>query len=304
MYFKPRIFISSTIGDKMSLRDKIDKIFTEAGAEVALYEKNLTPSIDANTYRADILQTDFVLFIIDERYGAKTENGISGTEEEFNIVTYNKKPCHVYLKQTEKGADAEKLEKLIKSKGISYYYYKTEEELLERVKSSCFTVAKDICISSLLQQKLDPNLVDKLSVQKDYGNAVYFARMFERVFEIEANSPYNVINSNLLLEVFDQTSQSYLGNKSIFINNKIDELLRNIFVLINKTNAFISKHSTPKPWYQNINFLDGININLTFNDWVTGVDLAPLNSLVDNLRKNYDEFKNYVANIKFEFDLK
>ena len=98
-----------------------------------MYEKNLTPSIDTNTYREDILHTDFVLFIIDERYGAKTENGISGTEEEFNIVTYNKKPCHVYLKEIEKTEEAEKFEKFIKSKGISYYFYKTEKELLENL---------------------------------------------------------------------------------------------------------------------------------------------------------------------------
>ena len=44
MYFKPRIFVSSTMGDKLALRNKIKDIFESAGAEVALYEKDLTPS--------------------------------------------------------------------------------------------------------------------------------------------------------------------------------------------------------------------------------------------------------------------
>ena len=128
MYFKPRIFVSSTMGDKLTLRNNIKGIFESAGAEVALYEKDLTPSTTPNTYREDILQTDFVVFIIDERYGAKTNLGLSGTEEEFNIVTGNHMPCHVYLKQIEKTEEAEKFENLIKSKGISYFYYKDEKD--------------------------------------------------------------------------------------------------------------------------------------------------------------------------------
>ena len=51
MYFKPRIFISSTMGDKLELRENIKKWFESAGAEVALYEKDLTPSTNSNTYR-------------------------------------------------------------------------------------------------------------------------------------------------------------------------------------------------------------------------------------------------------------
>ena len=62
MYFKPRIFVSSTMGDKLALRNKIKDIFESAGAEVALYEKDLTSSTTPNTYREDILQTDFVVF--------------------------------------------------------------------------------------------------------------------------------------------------------------------------------------------------------------------------------------------------
>lgn len=90
------------MGDKLQLRTDIKNIFESAGAEVVLYEKDLTPSVNPNTYRSDISQTEFAIFIIDQRYGAKTNTGLSGTEEEFDIVSFNKKPCHVYLKKIKK----------------------------------------------------------------------------------------------------------------------------------------------------------------------------------------------------------
>ena len=79
MFFKPRIFISSLMKNKLELRTKIEKTLTEAGAECMLYEKNLTPSSDNNTYRNDIVDADFIVLILDNNYGAKTDWGISGT---------------------------------------------------------------------------------------------------------------------------------------------------------------------------------------------------------------------------------
>ena len=125
MYFKPRIFISSTMGDKLQLRTEIKNEFEKHGAEVALYEKDLTPSVDLNTYRNDVLKADFVIFIIDGRYGKKTEFGISGTEEEFILAQSNKIPFHVYLKQVRKTENAKAFEEKLKAKGISFYFYKS-----------------------------------------------------------------------------------------------------------------------------------------------------------------------------------
>ena len=139
MYFKPRIFISSTMGDKLQLRTDIKNEFEKHGAEVALYEKDLTPSVDLNTYRSDVLKADFVIFIIDDRYGKKTEFGISGTEEEFVLVQNNRIPFHVYLKQVRKTKNAKAFEEKLKTKGISFYYYHSEEELKEKLFSTSFT---------------------------------------------------------------------------------------------------------------------------------------------------------------------
>jgi len=154
MYFKPRIFISSTMGDKLQLRTDIKNIFESAGAEVVLYEKDLTPSVNPNTYRSDILQTEFAIFIIDQRYGAKTNTGLSGTEEEFDIVSFNKKPCHVYLKKIKKTDEAKQFEDKIRSKGISFYYYKDTKDLLNKLRLTCFTIARDIAYYQIDNQIL------------------------------------------------------------------------------------------------------------------------------------------------------
>lgn len=66
MYYKPRIFISSLLKKRIELRDKISFILSNAGFEVLLYEKNLTPSTDLYTYRKNILEADYVIFILDK----------------------------------------------------------------------------------------------------------------------------------------------------------------------------------------------------------------------------------------------
>lgn len=112
MSFKPRIFISSLLDGKLEIRSKIENFFISVGAEPILYEKNLTPSSSINTYRQDIVDSDFVIVILDENYGSVTESGLSGTEEEFNIAMSNRLKTHVYIrnfkKEKKRGAKAER----------------------------------------------------------------------------------------------------------------------------------------------------------------------------------------------------
>lgn len=303
MYFKPRIFVSSTMGDKLELRKQIKNIFEKAGAEVALYEKDLTPSTMPNTYREDILQTDFVVFIIDERYGAKTNYGLSGTEEEFNIVINNHMPCHIYLKQIEKTDEAETFENLIKSKGISFFYYTNEKDLLKKLTSTCFTIARDICVSNLLQQKMEPNLINQLALQKDYKNAISYIKLFEKVFEIENNSNYNIQNSNLLISVFDVVCEFYLNNKNHFVDKKLEDYFASIFIAVKEINSFIATFSTPNSYGQNIQLFDGRLIFVSLNQFNIGVDFNLLNTKINNMRSLYNNLKTYIGTMKLEADL-
>ncbi len=303
MYFKPRIFISSTMGDKLELRETIKRWFESAGAEVALYEKNLTPSTNPNTYREDILHTDFVIFILDERYGAKTNTGLSGTEEEFHIVSHNKKPCHVYLKHIEKTDAAKKFEDLIKNKGISYYYYKDDEDLLQRIQSTCFTIAKDIFMSNLYSQRIDPYILNKAAKKSDYTLGLYYCEMFETLLDICSKTPYKIENSNLLLAAFDGLSDWVNNTKTIFIDQKLEELFREIFVSINEINSYIAINASSTGSYVNMPFSHATEICVCFNRYCGVYDTAWLNDKVGEMTNRYFTFKTYLAHMQIEGDL-
>ena len=42
-----------------------------------------------------IVDADFIVLILDNNYGAKTDWGISGTEEEYEIAIRHKKKIHI-----------------------------------------------------------------------------------------------------------------------------------------------------------------------------------------------------------------
>ena len=303
MYFKPRIFISSTMGDKLELRENIKKWFESAGAEVALYEKDLTPSTNSNTYREDILHTDFVIFILDERYGAKTNTGLSGTEEEFHIVSHNKKPCHVYLKQIEKTDEAKKFEDLIKNRGISYYYYKDDADLLQRIQSTSFTIAKDIFMSNLYSQRIDPCIINKAAKKADYSLGLYYCEMFESLLDICNKTPYSIENSNLLIAAFDGLSDWVNKSKTIFIDQKLEQMFREIFVSINEINSYVAINTSSAGSYVNIPFPHVNEIYVCFNKCCGIYDTAWINSKTVEMTNKYFTFKTYLAHMQMEGDL-
>ena len=303
MYFKPRIFISSTMGDKLELREIIKSVFEKSGAEVALYEKDLTPSTIPNTYRQDILQTDFVIFIIDERYGAKTSSGLSGTEEEFNIVTYNNKLCHVYLKEIEKTDEAKAFENNIKSKGISYYYYKDETDLLIKLQSTCFTIAADIYKSKLLQQRVEPQLITKLAVEKDYDMAVGYIKLFEAAIDLSNNSGFNFQNSNLSIAILDAPCEHFFRNKNLFIDKKLEDLFRNLFQIVADINGFISNQSITGTTGINYKLFDNSLVFISYSQFNHGVDYNYLTNRIQEMATSFYNVKSYVSAMKLEADL-
>ena len=161
MAFKPRIFISSTFSDNKKVRDSIKKHFIELGAEPLLYESNLTPSTKPMTYRKDILEADFVILIMKDNYGTETDWGISGTHEEYRIAKENRIPIHVYLKPSK--SQDNKLIKELLADQVSFYYFKTDVELMNRLKETTFIIAEEIILKNLEQKRLSHLKVCQLS---------------------------------------------------------------------------------------------------------------------------------------------
>jgi len=228
------------MSDKLALRNRIEKFFNEVGAEVMLYEKTLTPSTNKLTYREDIKEADFVIFILDEHYGSKTSLGLSGTEEEYRIVSQLNQKLHIYLKDTspiDLNDDALAFEKEIKQSGYSYYYYKDEKTLCQRIKQTTFTIAKEIALYQLDKEKFDNKTMLKISKNYDYGIAIGYISLHNKL--IELSKDYDAIETNLFVEMTDYAEESIFGNINRFVDRKMYDYL---FKAYNIARIFNNKH--------------------------------------------------------------
>lgn len=225
MIFKPRIFISSTLSENLSVRTQIENFYSSIGAETMLYEKDLTPSIHPMTYRRDILDADFVILIIKSQYGERTETGISGTQEEFQIALESKIPMHVYIKLADGASEAQELIDEINKNHISYYYYKSDAELLTRIKKTTFTIAKEIMLRNVEISKLPTESVIKIGIKHDYDKAIEFAKIVNSMQKVHEFTTYDYVDSTL----FSSFLLSYADYKNsqnlLFVDNKLEEMV-------------------------------------------------------------------------------
>ena len=206
-------------------REAICKSLEECGAEVLLYEKNLTPSATENTYRQDILEADFVIVILGEEYGSLTENGVSGTEEEVFIARRHGLKTHFYIKKAEKKSKREmNLEKWVRESGISYYFYESDEDLLVRIKASVMTIAKEITINSIDADSLEEKKIFKLAQDHDYKQALMFIERHEII--VKYHRLIEDIHSTDLVTAFTEVPYHWLkNNPHMFIDPNYKDLL-------------------------------------------------------------------------------
>ena len=219
MFFQPRIFISSLLKGKLETREEIKKILEDCGATVLMYEKNLTPSINNYTYRKDVLEADFIIVILDEKYGAITPSGYSGTEEEYRLATDNKRNVHVYIKNVDdKELDDRQREFLdkIKSSGVSYYLYKDESDLVVRIKGSMMSISKEIAVSKLSKNDIDSKLLTKIAFEHDYEIAIGISAIYETFFRIISEGYEDYLYSDIALSFFESLYYWIESNKFLF----------------------------------------------------------------------------------------
>ena len=218
MAFKPRIFISSTFSDNKKVRDSIKKHFIELGAEPLLYESNLTPSTKPMTYRKDILEADFVILIMKDNYGTETDWGISGTHEEYRIAKENRIPFHVYLKPSK--SQDNKLIKELLADQVSFYYFKTDVELMNRLKETTFIIAEEIILKNLEQKRLSHLKVCQLSYNSDYQRAMDIIRSVEQMKKYSTQFGFDYLTTNIFTSFMEPIIDYFNHQKHIFINWK------------------------------------------------------------------------------------
>jgi len=249
MAFKPRIFISSTFIDNENLRKAIKKHFIELGAEPLLYESNLTPSTEPMTYRKDILEADFLILIMKENYGTETDWGISGTHEEYRIAKENQIPIHVYLMSND--FNDNKLIKELIADQVSYYYFKTNAELLQRLKETSFIIAEEIILKKLVQKKLPHCTVRKLSYGSDYQRAINFIRSIELMRKYNKQFGFDYLTTTIFTDFIEPIIDYCRQQEHIFINWKLDDALSDMILIADK---FIYNHTLDYTTVPSANF--------------------------------------------------
>lgn len=302
MAFKPRIFISSTFSDNQKVRKRIEKHFIDSGAEPLLYESNLTPSTKPMTYRKDILEADFVILIMKEEYGTKTNWGMSGTHEEYRIAKENQIPIHVYLMPTE--TKDNKLLKELKSDQVSYYYFNSDNELLNRLKETSFIIAEEIVLRQLAEKKLPHHTVRQISCNDDYQRALIWIRRIEVMRKYHYNFGFDYLTTTIFTDFMEPISDYVSRQEHIFINWKLDEAL---YEMLEIAKEFIENHVYDYTAIPNtFRTLDDGNSSEVIITNVSGsnnrLSSVRYDELLERFFEKYEDFKNIVKDIRLFSD--
>jgi hypothetical protein len=305
MIFKPRIFISSTLSENLRIRTKIENFYSRIGAEVMLYERNLTPSVTPMTYRRDILDADFVILIIKSQYGKRTENGISGTHEEFQIALESNIPMHVYIKLSNGTTAAQELIDEINKNHICYFYFKNDAELLTRIKETTFTIAKEIMLKNVETAKLPTDSVIKIAIKHDYDKAIEFVKIVKSMQKAQEISSYNYIDSTLFSAFLLSYAEYKASRTLLFVDNKLETMVTEMMEICIK---FFRSHS--------LDFTSIVGSEIYFEVPVIGKTIVQNGSMcshpqlsrtkyqemIDCFFKKYKKFVEYIKNRKFILD--
>lgn len=305
MIFKPRIFISSTLNENLNIRSEIEKFFSSIGAEVLLYEKNLTPSVNTMTYRKDILDADFIIFIIRNKYGVKTELGISGTHEEFQIAIETNIPKHIYIKLEEDERDANELIKEIDNNQISYYCFKNDKDLLKRIKETTFTIAKEIMLKKVEDASLPKDSIKKISVKHDYNKAIEIIKIVEYMKRVNHSTEFDWIDSTLF-NSFIEPIETYRKNEGwFFIDRKTEAVFDELLSIYNQ---FANQHridytSIPRTHRTiKVQILGEVTISRCSVCSYPKLSYTQYEVIIRSFLEKYNEFREYVGRMRLFAD--
>ncbi|MFT8459981.1 MAG: DUF4062 domain-containing protein [Liquorilactobacillus ghanensis] len=308
MIFKPRIFISSTFNENTQTRRRIEELFSDSGAEVLMYEKNLTPSILSYTYRQNILDADFVIVILKLEYGNKTNTGLSGTHEEYRITRRNNIPMHVYIYDDSKEKDKEDKElkdfkNELKLDGISYFKYTDEDDLIQRISKTTFTIAKEIMIKNLDKVKIPDKELEKLVVNRDYEKALDVIKKINSFLNISNTLGRDLIQTNLLPTLYDDLTSK---QERLFIDSELNKRLERLYKSLKNVTTKTSGISTLGVFlgtYKIQNYeIEVQSLNYIRNDDY-GENYDEAQKLANKFLNNYKNFSRFIKNRKFESDL-
>ncbi len=304
MYFKPRIFLSSVLSLTV-VRDKIANLLEANGADVMRYESNLTPSTTPASYRYDILEADFIIFILDSNYGTLTNSGKSGTHEEWDIAITSEIPKHVYIKQVSNSE--KKLQKFIKEEmnnnSISYFYYKNDIELLNQVKSKSFIMAREIVIRKLDEKHLATEHIIDIAFKHDYYRLIQIIKSIEEVIKFNEKMDYDFFSTTLLSKLFEFWSYQ-TENNQYFVQKENNVNVKSLLKYFYQFKDIYSKFYT-STGDSGLMELKSLKITLPYRELKMHEtnDSKKINSLFKKFLTEYSFFKSQVFDAKKEYDI-
>ena len=238
---KPHVFISSRLR-LGKVRREIRDLLLSTGFEPEIYEKDSTPSSEPATYLKDVVDADFVIFVLDETYGTtRAKTGRSGLHEEWSLIIEKGIPYHVYLKRAN-GKSLERAQrKFIKEelmgREVSFFYYSASNELLRQVKSSIARMTFDIAHSARYRSRLGNKAMVTDMVEYEHKNFMEWDRAILQVSEYEGVIT-GVTNAwGFLADHFPSFNPEWVGP---FYDSKLQELFAQFLHRVN----LLSQHDS------------------------------------------------------------
>jgi hypothetical protein len=311
MIFKPRIFLSSTLNENLTIRNKIENFFSSVGAEAMLYEKSMTPSVNIMTYRKDILDADFIIFIIKSAYGERTNTGISGTHEEFNIALETNIPKHVYIQHSDSvntSPSTELISEITKNQ-ISYYYFKSDNDLLKRIKETTFTIAKEIMLTKLENSSLPRNSIKKISVSYDYDLAIKIISHIEQMIHVHKIFSLSFTTSTLFDSFIEPLSDMNKFTKYHFADEKLIDFFNELLKIYNKfeshSNDYVNTPAIASYNFKTRSFGEILVQHCSINHDHSTPIKAPCDydKIITDFLSEFNKFKLYISKLKLDSDI-
>lgn len=189
---------------------------------------------------------------------------------------------------------------------VSFYYFKTDVELMNRLKETTFIIAEEIILKNLEQKRLSHLKVCQLSYNSDYQRAMDIIRSVEQMKKYSTQFGFDYLTTNIFTSFMEPIIDYFNHQEHIFINWKLDDALEN-FVLI--ANKFISNH-----------VLDYTTIPNTFTELTdetftevlvsrvsyyqnTDLNNEDYQKMLKDFFEKYEEFKNIVKELRFLADI-
>ena len=159
-----------------------------------------------------------------------------------------------------------------------------------------FTVARDITLFKIEQQKLPEDLVRKLAVSCDYSKALPFIRTIEELGEIHNAGGIDILDTTILSDIMQAFAPESASNQTTFIDSKLNLLFGGV---VERFQKFRELHATTHTTrsYRDVH-LGTVNTDISIGvlDRHYNTNCEQLEALLTKFLDSYNEFKKFALN--------